>query len=65
MNNMENIMPITKSKNFSKQALKALQEAVRKVVIERKRTGVDLSIWKDGKVLTIPADKIDMKKLGL
>ena len=48
----------------TKQALKALQEAVKKVIIERKRTGVALSIWKDGKVLTIPASEIDLEKLG-
>lgn len=49
----------------AQQALKALRDAVRKVVIERKKSGVSLSIWKDGKVVTIPADKINLKSLGL
>ena len=57
-------MKIIKMSKPTKQALKALQEAVKKVIIERKRTGVALSIWKDGKVLTIPASEIDLEKLG-
>lgn len=39
--------------------------AVKKAVTERKRLGVSLSIWKDGKVVTIPAKKINLKQLGL
>jgi hypothetical protein len=48
-----------------KQALKALRAAVRKALIERKRLGISMSIWKDGKVVTIPAKKINLKSLGL
>jgi hypothetical protein len=48
-----------------KQALKALRSAVKKALIERKRLGVLMSIWKDDKVVTIPAHKINLKQFGL
>lgn len=62
---MEWRMAKLKFPQADKQALKALRAAVRKVVIERKRLGISLSIWKDGKVVTIPAKKINLKALGL
>ncbi len=37
---------------------KALKEAVRDAYIDHKRTGDPVAIWKNGKVVWIPANKI-------
>lgn len=50
---------------LDKNAQKAMREAVLHLVKERKRLGIPLSIWKNGKVVTIPAKKINLKSLGL
>lgn len=39
-------------------ALKALREGVKKALEERKKNGVSFSVWKNGKVVTLPASKI-------
>jgi hypothetical protein len=39
------------------QAFKALKSAVRKVVAERRRLGMPVIVWKNGKVVRIPADQ--------
>lgn len=49
---------------IDRKALGALRKAVKKLVIERKKSGISLSIWKNGKVVTIPAHKINIKQLG-
>jgi hypothetical protein len=54
-----------KRSSLSLKAQKALRDAVRKALIERKRLGVSMSIWKNGKVVTIPAKRINLKQLGL
>jgi hypothetical protein len=46
-------------------AQKSMRSAVREAIKERIRLGVSMSVWKDGKVVTIPAKKIDIKNLGL
>lgn len=51
-------MKKTKTPRIDKNALKAMREAVHKVVEERKKSGISLSIWKDGKLVIIPAAKI-------
>ena len=37
------------------KAVRALREAVRKLVQEHKQTGIPLTVWKNGKVVHIPA----------
>jgi hypothetical protein len=46
-------------------AQKAMRSAVREAMEERIRLGISASVWKDGKVVTIPAKKINLKNLGL
>ena len=36
----------------------AMKVAVRKVVADHKKTGRPLAIWKNGRVVNVPADKI-------
>jgi len=40
------------------KAEEAMKVAVRKVVAEHKKSGRPLAIWKDGKAVNVPADKI-------
>jgi hypothetical protein len=49
---------MAKKKDISALALEALTVAVRKVKEERKRLGMPLIVWKNGKVVRIPANKI-------
>ena len=54
-----------KMSRMDKAVLKAMREAVKKLIEDGKKSGASLSIWKDGKVVVVPASKINVKKLGL
>ncbi len=41
------------------KAVKAMREAVRGVIAERKLRGQPLIIWRDGKVVKIPASQLN------
>lgn len=41
--------------------LQAMRKAIKRIAKERKNAGVSLSIWRDGKVVSIPAAKITVK----
>ncbi len=43
---------------LGERAEAALKEAVRKVIEEARRTGSTLAVWKDGRVVKIPADQL-------
>lgn len=43
---------------LSKLALKALKKAVRGVIADRKMRGEPLIIWKNGKVVKIPSQRL-------
>lgn len=43
-------------------ALKALRKAVAKAIADHKRTGDPIVIWKDGKVVRVPADQIEVRE---
>lgn len=43
---------------LSSKAEKALKSAVRQVVEEHKRTGQPVVVWRSGKVVRIPADRL-------
>ncbi len=43
------------------KAEQALKKAVRKVVIEHKQTGDPLVVWRDGKVVHIPASRLRVR----
>jgi hypothetical protein len=40
----------------------ALKEAVAEVIADHKRTGDPIVIWRDNKVVHIPADQIEMRE---
>ncbi|MFA5975552.1 MAG: hypothetical protein WC859_05225 [Elusimicrobiota bacterium] len=43
---------------LAQKAEKALKTAVAKVLKEHKRNGVPIAVWRNGKVVTIPASRI-------
>jgi len=46
---------------FGKNAENALKSAVRQVLLEHKRKGIPIAIWKDGKIKMIPPGKIKVR----
>ncbi|MBN1870390.1 MAG: hypothetical protein JW847_07450 [Candidatus Omnitrophica bacterium] len=40
------------------KAVRAMRQAVKNVILERKRTGQPLIVWKNGKVVRIPASRL-------
>lgn len=44
------------------RAEEALKEAVAEAIADHKRTGDPIAIWKDGKVVRVPADQIVVKE---
>lgn len=49
---------IKEKDTLADKAMKALEEAVREVVEEHRRSGLPLIVWKNGKVVKIPANRI-------
>lgn len=45
----------------AKLALRAMREAVKIAIAERKRLGISMSVWVDGKLMVIPASKIPIR----
>ena len=43
------------------KADQALKKAVRKVILEHKQTGDPLVIWRDGKVVHVPANRLRVR----
>lgn len=43
---------------MEERALMALKAAVEKVIEERVREGLPLYIWRDGKVVAVPAEEL-------
>ena len=44
---------------LSKKAEQAIKKAVRGVIIDRKMRGEPLIIWKNGKVVKVPAQRLN------
>ncbi len=44
------------------QGEQALKEAVAEAIAEHKRKGIPIAIWRNGKVLRIPADQIEVRE---
>jgi hypothetical protein len=44
------------------QAEKALKEAVTEAIIEHKRKGIPIVVWRDGKVVEIKPDQIEVRE---
>jgi len=47
---------------LEKLAEQALKKAVAEAIAEHKRAGHPIAVWRDGKVVHIPADQIEMKE---
>ena len=47
-----------KTEDLSQKAFKALKKAVRGVIADRKMRGEPLIVWKNGKVVKIPASQL-------
>ncbi len=44
------------------RAEEALREAVAEAIAEHRRNGVPIAIWRNGKVVRIPADEIEVRE---
>jgi hypothetical protein len=44
------------------RAEKALKRAVIKAIGEHRRNGIPIAVWRDGKVIRIPADRIEVRE---
>jgi len=44
------------------KAEEALRKAVAEAIAEHRRNGVPIAIWRDGKVVRIPADQIEVRE---
>lgn len=51
-------MTKTQQLKLHKSAQKAMREAVKGVVLEHKKNGLSLAVWKQGKVVNIPAKNL-------
>jgi len=55
-------MDKTRSTLMAYRAEKALKRAVAKAIAEHKRNGIPIAVWRDGKVVRIPAAKIEAQE---
>lgn len=58
---------MTKKKELSDipleiRAEEAMKKAVAKAIADHKRTGDPIAIWRDGKVVKIPAEQIEIRE---
>ena len=44
------------------RAEEALRKAVAEAIAEHRRNGVPIAIWRDGKVVRIPSDQIEVRE---
>ncbi len=44
------------------KAEKALKRAVAKAIAEHRRDGIPIAIWRNGKVVRIPAEQIEVRE---
>jgi len=44
------------------RAEEALKKAVAKAIADHKRTGDPIIVWRDGKVIKVPAEQIEVRK---
>ncbi len=56
-------------KNLSDKAMafraeEALKKAVARAIADHKRTGDPIVVWRDGKVVKIPAEQIEIREPG-
>jgi hypothetical protein len=45
-----------------RQAHEAFRKAVAEAIAEHRRNGVPIAIWRNGKVVRIPADQIEVRE---
>jgi len=50
------------NKSMAFRAEEALKKAVAKAIADHKRTGDPIVIWRDGKVVKIPAKQIEVRE---
>jgi len=49
-------------KSMAFRAEEALKKAVAKAIADHKRTGDPIVIWRDGKIVKIPAEQIEIRE---
>jgi hypothetical protein len=45
-----------------RQAHEAFRRAVAEAIAEHRRNGVPIAVWRDGKVVRVPADQIEVRE---
>ncbi len=48
--------------SLGEMALRAMRRGVEKAVLEHRRLGVPMAIWRDGKVVQISASRIHLRR---
>jgi len=51
------------SSSWVRQAHEAFRKAVAEAIAEHRRNGVPIAIWRNGKVVRIPAEQIEIPEL--
>ncbi|MBW1794864.1 MAG: hypothetical protein JRJ38_10610 [Deltaproteobacteria bacterium] len=50
--------------SMASRAEEALKKAVAETIADHKRTGDPIVVWRDGKVVKIPAEQIEIREPG-
>ena len=50
--------------SMASRAEEALKKAVARAIADHKRTGDPIVVWRDGRVVKIPAEQIEIRELG-
>jgi len=50
------------SSSWVRQAHEAFRKAVAEAIAEHRRNGVPIAIWRNGKVVRIPAEQIEIRE---
>jgi hypothetical protein len=53
---------VKRSSLWVHQAHEALRSAVAEAIAEHRRNGVPIAIWRNGRVVRIPADQIEVRE---
>ena len=53
---------IKSSSLWVRQAHEAFRKAVAQAIVEHRRNGIPIAIWRNGKVVRIPAEQIEIRE---
>ena len=53
-----------RTKNLDTMAVEAMRDALVKVVADNRRRKLPLALWRNGKVMLVPANKVRLAKIS-